>query len=82
MPGPLPFLLSSARLLCPASSSPHGQQCPQLRPLRWRSVPSAFIFLVYLFIQLLGLKVLQTVCSATHDFIWGLHKPLEEEMEE
>lgn len=28
-------------------------------------------FLVYLFIQLLGLKVLQTVCSATCDF-WPL----------
>ena len=27
----------------------------------------------------MGLKVLQTVCSATHDFIWSLHKPLEEE---
>lgn len=37
--------------------------------------PSAFVFLVYLFIQLLGLKVLQTVCPATHDFIRGLHEP-------
>lgn len=36
---------------------------------------SAFIFLVYLLIQLLGLKMFQTVCSATHDFIWGFHKP-------
>lgn len=45
-------------------------------------VPSALVFLVHLFIQLLGLKVLQTVRSATHDFIWGFHKPLEEEMGE
>lgn len=48
-------------------------------PLSWEPLPSTLVFLVYLFIQLLGLKVLQTVCSATHDFIWGLHKPLEEE---
>lgn len=44
-------------------------------PLSWEPLPSTLVFLVYLFIQLLGLKVLQTVCSATHDFIWGLHKP-------
>lgn len=71
------------RLLHHASSSPGGQEFPR-PPAHWEGglVPSAFIFLVYLFIQLLGLKVLQTVCSATHDFIWGFHKPLEEEMEE
>lgn len=66
---------------CSASGSP-GAAAPWAAAAETGLVPSAFIFLVYLFIQLLGLEVLQTVCPATHDFIWGFHKPLGEDMEE
>lgn len=41
-------------------------------------IPSALIFLVYLFIQFLGFKVLQAVCPATHDLVWGLHEPAKQ----
>lgn len=73
------FWVSSFTLLSPPAPSRLQQSwwagSLGCRPLRLGLVPSAFIFLVYLFIQLLGLKVLQTICSATHDFIWGFHKP-------
>lgn len=75
LPGLFRFSLQSA--CSPRLQGPHGQGAPGCRPpCRGRGlVPSALIFLVYLFIQLLGLKVLQTVRSATHDFIGGFHKP-------
>lgn len=75
---------SSSPTLC----RPLSASCSPAAAVPWAAaaetglVPSAFIFLVYLFIQLLGLEVLQTVCPATHDLIWGFHKPLGEEMEE
>lgn len=40
--------------------------------------PSALIFMVYLFIQFLGFKVLEAVCSATHNLIWGFHEPAKQ----
>lgn len=70
--------VSSFLLHCPIHPGEGGVPLAA-GPLSWEPLPSTLVFLVYLFIQLLGLKMLQTVCSATHDFIWGLHKPLEEE---